>query len=205
MKDTLIIFAKNEIKGSVKTRLAATVGEEDALRIYRQLLRYTYLQARDLKQRKEVWYSRFLPENDVFEDPDSGFVKKVQQGKDLGGRMKNAFESHFKGSEAGKAVIIGTDCADISTEILQQAFYELENTDVVLGPAKDGGYYLLGMRTFRPELFEGIDWSTGRVLIQTTQKISDLGLDHQLLETLNDVDTIEDWKEVEAYFKPPVI
>ena len=132
----LIIFVKNPVLGKVKTRLAAGIGEEKALEIYRQLLAITQTAAAKSSCMRHVFYSDEI-ENDSWDD--NKFNKHVQEGKTLGDRMNNAFEKVFA-LRARNAVIIGSDCPQITTEIIDQAFVNLKEKDVVIGPAKDGGY-----------------------------------------------------------------
>ncbi len=193
-RSVLVIFVKNSEAGHVKTRLAESVGEEEALCIYEALLLYTKQVTEPLRTDKQVWYSRQIPESDIW---DGKYKKKKQRGDDLGRRMSNAFNKVFENG-FGKAVIIGSDCAQLTTAIIEEAFEMLGEYDAVVGPSKDGGYYLLGLRRFDTELFQGIEWSTPRVLSQTLEKMRQLGLSLYMLKELNDVDTIEDWDEVKS-------
>lgn len=193
-RSVLVIFVKNSEAGHVKTRLAESVGEEEALRIYETLLSHTMQISKSLKTDKQVWYSKEIPESDIW---DGQFEKKVQCGAGLGQRMSHAFNNVFKNGYR-KTAIIGSDCARLTTAIIEEAFEMLDEYDTVIGPSKDGGYYLLALRKYVPELFKGIDWSTPRVLPQTRETISRLGLSSYMLEELNDVDTIEDWEEVKS-------
>lgn len=190
-ENTLIIFVKNEIAGSTKTRLAESIGDESALEVYRKLLNHTFKETRDIKVHKEVWYSQYVEKDDIWSE--GAFDKKVQSGDDLGIRMAKAFEDRFAKNYNERVVIIGSDCAELKKPIVERAFQKLEHTDFVIGPAKDGGYYLLGMSAFHPQVFTNIEWSTGSVLKETLKKIKELELEHELLNELNDVDTIEDW------------
>ena len=196
-QNTLIIFVKNEEAGKVKTRLAKSVGDDKALEVYRKLLAYTANITSPLKAKKEVWYSRFIPENDLWSD--GNFNKKVQMGEDLGQRMSNAFQLSFEDG-AQKAVIIGSDCGELTSAIMEQAFEALDDAEFVVGPAEDGGYYLLGMKNFHPEIFGDIEWSTGSVLEKTLAKMKQSGNPVHQLEKLNDVDTIEDWERIKEKF-----
>ena len=188
---SLIIFIKNPRLGKVKTRLAATAGDERALRIYQALLEHTRHLALNLPVRRFLYYSDFIDWNDAWQ-VDS-FEKKVQQGEDLGQRMSHAFQKVL--SRSKKAVIIGSDCASLTVSILREAFSALDQAPFVVGPATDGGYYLLGMQTHTPQLFSGIPWSTPQVFPETLQKINDLQAGYHLTPELSDIDYEEDWEK----------
>src|SRR5690606_31583700 len=111
----------------------------------------------------------------------------LQSGEGLGEKMSNAFEKLF-GENFDRLIIIGTDCAQISSKIISKAFDELVESEVVIGPAEDGGYYLLGMRKFIPELFEGIPWSTDQVVTLTKEYLTHNEIAFTILPTLSDVD-----------------
>lgn len=185
MKGAMLIFTKNAVAGKVKTRLAKTIGPERALAVYRSLLRHTKAVTEDLPMDKWVFYADFIAADDLW--TDSQYAKRLQQGRDLGERMKRAFCEVFE-QEYEKAVIIGTDCPQISERILLAAFDKLEQADVVIGPAHDGGYYLLGLRQVHESLFEGIHWSTADVLPETIRRCRQADLRVELLETLHDID-----------------
>ena len=197
MKKTrlLIIFAKNPEKGRVKTRLAQTVGDEKALRVYRKLLDYTLLVADSVNAEKQVWYSRFIPKDIEIEDDTDGygFTKKLQHGNDLGERMHNAFKDAFSAGYR-EVAIIGSDCAELSAGLISESYEKLKKNDLVIGPSEDGGYYLLGMKKCYGQLFEGIQWSTPQVLPQTLEIAKKLDLAIHQLPELNDVDNEEDWQ-----------
>lgn len=195
--NALLIFVKNPKKGHVKTRLAATVGDEKALEIYRQLLTHTRITVQPLQADKQVWYSQFIPRQDEWDDVM--FAKKKQQGETLGKRMQRAFKEAFKKGYQ-RVVIIGSDCGQLKGKHLEHAYEALETNDVVIGPAEDGGYYLLGMRKYFPVLFEDKPWSTDDVFEQTLDDCKTYGLSCNVLETLNDVDTKEDWEQIKSWF-----
>ncbi len=178
---------KNPVKGKVKTRLAKSIGNEKALQIYKMLLHYTGNIVAQLKNcDKAIFYSDFIDKNDMW---DKDFYQKyVQDGSDLGERMKNAFAFEFQ-NKYEKVLIIGTDCHELKTEMLQKAFETLDNNDVVIGPAIDGGYYLLGMKSLHKELFENIPWSTENVLLDSINILKKLQLKYHLLPALSDIDT----------------
>lgn len=189
----LIIFIKNPILGNVKTRLAATVGQEKALQIYRELCAIT----RDLAEKSSakcyLFYSDFIDSNDEWSP--AVFEKHLQkQSNDLGERMNAAFQTVFDAHEPlTRTIIIGTDCPGISQDLLAQAFYLLDWHDVVLGPAEDGGYYLLGLKAPTPELFSDMVWSTNTVCTETYDRADDLGQGVHLLCVLCDIDTEADY------------
>lgn len=190
MPNTLIIFIKNPILGQVKSRLAADIGEEKALAVYRDLTEKTRKEAEQLKGvRCKLYYSDFIETNDEW--VSDIFKKRLQTKGDLGDKMQMAFQE----SVDGKTVIIGSDCYDLTTQHIERALQTLDESDVVLGPANDGGYYLLGMSNYYPQLFEGVEWSTERVLKQTLKQAKSLNLRVSFLEELVDLDTFSDLKE----------
>lgn len=192
----LIIFVKNAELGKVKTRLAATVGNEVALAVYFQLLNKTRVVAKAVETDKVVYFSDHIEESGMWQGDT--FKKALQSKGDLGDRMKNAFKDAFDQGYQ-RVCIIGSDCMEISTEIISRAFDRLLNHDTVIGPSEDGGYYLLGMRKFTAALFENKTWSTDHVCSATRDDIGRLGLSRADLPTLNDVDTekdLGDWAAV---------
>ncbi len=191
--DVLLIFLKQPLPGQVKTRLARTLGHEEAVRIYRFLIEKTR-QAASAAPTTHRWlfYANGLPEDADGWD-DTCFTRYVQCSGDLGERMADAFRRAFAAG-ASRAVIIGSDCPELSGEHLAEAFGALSNGDVVLGPTPDGGYYLLGLRHFHEALFKGIAWSTPAVFEQTLAVVQHLGWRVEILPPLADIDTEADWK-----------
>ena len=188
----LIIFAKNAELGRVKTRLAKDVGEENALEIYLALLKHTEQVARPVLAQKKCYYSDFIANSDAFSDEH--YEKSIQKGEDLGERMYNAAKAS-SGEWANKIIIIGSDCYEINSGIIEEAFKSLDSHDFVIGPAEDGGYYLIGMTELHSEIFMNKTWSTENVFLDTLLDIQKLGKSHYLLPTLSDIDTIEDLPE----------
>lgn len=186
----LLIFIKNPIKGRAKTRLAATVGDDEALRIYLELLKHTRNITTEIDAHRNLFYSHFINENDEWNNPD--FDKQLQIEGDLGKKMAAGFQTAFE-KGATKVVIVGSDCATLTKEIVDSAFAKLETNDFVIGPAVDGGYYLLGMKAFTPEVFQNIAWSTEAVFPQTINFIKNKNKTYALLPTLSDIDYEEDW------------
>ena len=188
----LLIFTKNPEKGQVKTRLAQTVGEEKAMAVYQRLLHLTKSVAGQVDADRQVWYSRYINHEDLWTGEE--YTKHKQQGVDLGQRMKEAFRQAFAEGYQ-KAVIIGSDCAEIKPEMIRQAYRRLDENDTVIGPARDGGYYLLGMADYYPDLFDLERWSHSSVFTETVQRLKALGLTCHLLPELNDIDTESDLLE----------
>ena len=184
----LIIFVKNPVAGKVKTRLAEFIGNAKALEVYLHLLEITRKAANGAKCTRHVFYSEEI-ESDNWDD--DRFNKHVQTGESLGERMMNAFEQVFA-LGANHAVIIGSDCPGLTSELIENAFSILDKKDVCIGPAKDGGYYLLGMKTLVRAFFENKDWSTDSVFEDTVVDLMENRLTYGRLPQLSDVDTIYD-------------
>lgn len=186
---SLIIFVKKPELGKVKTRLARSIGNEKALEVYLKLLRRTYTITHTLRQDKIVYYTPEIVHHDFWDE--EVYLKALQAEGDLGTRMLKSFEENF---ETGykKVCIIGSDCYQLSSEIIEQAFAELEQNDMVIGPSTDGGYYLLGMKKLHPILFQDKLWSTPKVLEQTIEDIKQKELSCYLLPELTDVDEEKD-------------
>jgi rSAM/selenodomain-associated transferase 1 len=190
----LLVFAREPVLGKVKTRLAAGIGAEPALAVYRELLALTAAAVAAAQVPATVW----LAEAPAGADPRQprpewpGLPWCVQPATEaLGARMAHAFAKAL-GTGAGRVVIIGTDCPGLSAELLHQAFEQLLSHDIVVGPADDGGYYLLGMKQLHPELFDNKAWSTATVLPDTLADATRLGLRVARLPTLHDVDSARD-------------
>lgn len=186
MESRLIIFVKNPEIGKVKTRLAAGIGPKMALVLYQKLVDHTLSVIGHYKAKTTVYFSEAIDGAEKWR----GFSKEIQSGLNLGLRMLNSLNS-----EKVPSIIIGTDCYDLTPEIVDDSFRALEEYDVVIGPAEDGGYYLIGMREPHPELFEKKKWSTDSVFLDTIEDIKFLGLSHFILPTLSDIDNIEDLRK----------
>ena len=189
MNNALIIFIKNPVLGKVKTRLAATVGDVTALEVYKELLDHTKKITLLIEADKFLFYADFLQREDEWST--DRFIKHLQKGNDLGERMYNAFKYTFL-NKYQKVIIIGSDCVDLSTSDIEDAYLLLDDNDVVIGPAKDGGYYLLGMKELHQSLFKNISWGTSEVLKQTLSVCKKQHLNYSLLPTLTDIDVEND-------------
>ncbi|MEM7163474.1 MAG: TIGR04282 family arsenosugar biosynthesis glycosyltransferase [Bacteroidota bacterium] len=152
----LIIFAKKPEMGMVKTRLAKSIGDENALKVYLKLLEHTHQIADRVNASKKVYFNK-VSSIDLLDYYK--FQKEVQIGEDLGQKMRNAFLENF---EFEKIVLIGSDCIELNEDIIEDAFLALDDHDCVLGPAKDGGYYLIGSRGERLlPVFNDKEWAVG--------------------------------------------
>ena len=184
----LIIFAKNLVHGKVKTRLASSIGADHAFEIYKELLRHTKTVVQNVNADKIIYYSDHVELEDIW---DTGFLKAKQQGADLGEKMMNSFKDIFQKGYT-KAVIIGTDCPSLDEQIIRTAFESLNEKSVVIGPAYDGGYYLLGMKLLHKNLFQNIAWSTEIVFETTTAICNKFNLSYSVLPLLHDIDEEKD-------------
>lgn len=198
MDNALIIFVRNLEKGKVKKRLAKSIGADKSLEVYKYLLDYTKNVTISCKYNLFVFYSHYIHINDVFDD--NVYSKHLQEGNDLGERMMNAFTKVF---DLGlkNICIIGSDCFELQIEILHQAFDRLHESNIVIGPSADGGYYLLGMNKLYPDFFKKKDWGTSAVLDDTLETINKLRLTSALLPELNDIDTIDDLLQTDILTK----
>jgi hypothetical protein len=199
----LVVFTRFPEPGKSKTRLIPALGPEGAADLQRQMCEHTLTWVRRWKERfsgsLQVHFTGSSEESfRKWLGPDLSF--RPQAKGDLGGRMARAFRQGFQeGME--KVVIVGTDCPGLSEDFAQQAFARLDQSEVALGPAKDGGYYLIGLRRPVEELFRGVPWGTGGVLAKTREIARNLDLRVFLLESLEDVDRPEDlpvWEKVSA-------
>lgn len=190
MKEGILIFQKNAELGKVKTRLAATIGDQKAFEAYQQLVNYTHKIVSQSPAQKILFFTSSLEED--LSKYSSHYRFELQSGDELGEKMGNSFRQLFE-EKFDRLVIIGTDCAEITAELISKAFAALKEQEVVIGPAHDGGYYLLGMRKFVPGLFKDIPWSTDQVAALTKDYLTRHGISFALLPTLSDVDIEEDW------------
>ena len=193
MNDSLLMtFVKNPILGTAKTRLAASVGDEKALEIYKFLLQYTAYISSGVTVDRQILYSTKVEENDMFDN--NKFEKTVQIQGGLGKKMEAAFSDAFANGYK-KVVIIGSDCYQLNEAILNEAFYTLDKNDFVLGPAYDGGYYLMGMRKKETAVFQNKKWSSERVYTDTLIDLEVLRYSYHELPKLSDIDYLEDLPE----------
>jgi rSAM/selenodomain-associated transferase 1 len=197
LENALLIFIKNPQLGKAKTRLAATIGKEKALEVYLLLLDHTRKVAMTSDAQKHLYYSEFIDDQDDWSNDT--FVKHLQdQNPDLGQKMYTAFSELAK-SGVKKALIIGSDCLELTPEIVNSAFKTLDQKDAIIGPAKDGGYYSMGFNFQKIEMeavlkkaFLGKKWSHDHVLKEAKEALESFSVDYALLPTLSDVDVEAD-------------
>ncbi len=198
MKSTslLIIFLKVPVPGRVKTRLAAAIGPERACKVYRHLVN-RLLVSLDSLEEVEL---RVSPDDGLDACKDwakSGWCLKPQGEGDLGQRMSRAFEEAFSEGR-DRVVVIGSDCPHVTPGHIKAAYASLKQANLVVGPATDGGYWLIGLNAFESRLFQGIQWSTDTVLSETLGLAKEAGLSLDLLEILEDIDDIESLSRFES-------
>lgn len=189
----LLVFARVPVPGRVKTRLIGALGEQGAAAVHRALLRRTLEAARDIAEvERELWWDHAPAPG----DPAAGLAVafgmtgRVQQGLDLGERMARPLAQTLASAPA--AVLIGSDCADCDGAYLRSSFVALAQADAVLGPARDGGYVLIGLRRVDPGLFAGLPWGGDQVLALTRARIEALGWRWHELPCRQDIDRPED-------------
>ncbi len=193
-KNLLLILTRNPELGKCKTRLAKKIGDVAALDIYKFLLDHTVSFTKNLNVEKWVYYSEEIWENDIWDN--KYYQKKLQVGTDLGERMLNAFQEGFN-SGFEKIIIIGSDMYHLSQADMEEAFLRLNEHDYVVGPAEDGGYYLLGMKSLNKKAFQNKSWGTDTVLSDTLKDLESGSI--FMLPVKNDVDYYEDIKNIEAF------
>ena len=195
-KNLVLIFTRNPELGKVKTRLAKTIGNEKALEIYKLLLQKTKEVTQNLDCDKAVYYSVKIRDNDIWDE--TIYQKHQQNGENLGIRMQNAFENAFNNGYE-KVLIVGSDLFDLTPQHINTAFEKLNTNDLVMGPAEDGGYYLLGMKENHPAIFKNKEWGTASVRKDTLTDLKNNSI--HFLEELNDIDLYEDLKKHDSLLK----
>lgn len=187
MTDTLVIvFVKNIKLGTVKTRLAKTIGDFGAFEVYSELVKITENATELLNVDKRIYFS-----NTVVDSMWKNDFKTVQNGIDLGERMLNAFKEGFAAGYK-KIVLIGSDLPDINANHITNGLKALDKNDVVFGPAEDGGYYLVGLSKMNTSIFTNKPWSQPSLLDETLQELQNNKISVGTLAILNDIDTYDD-------------
>lgn len=189
--NAVAVFLKYPSPGKVKTRMAKSLGEVRAARIYSAMAK-TVIGAVGEKHPLFIFYDPPSMKKQTAEWLGADLTGELlpQKGNCLGERISNAVD-HCIGAGSGKVVVIGTDCIEITADTIAESFELLDGKDAVIGPCEDGGYYLIGMKRSHPEIFRGIDWSTEKVTRQTLEKMRGLSLRTGIMKTLRDIDSAE--------------
>lgn len=189
IKNALIVFVRKPELGKVKTRLAKALGQDKALEIYKKLLLHTESQIRNISADKFVYYEGATETNDIWDNDI--YIKKKQVEDSLGGKMAEAFRTVFS-KGYNQVLIVGSDCAELTSAVINAAIMVLSSHDMVLGPAKDGGFYLLGMNKMNEALFSLESYSHAKVAKDTLTIADENGITYACTLTLSDVDEVED-------------
>lgn len=196
MKPLVMVFLKAPRPGTVKTRLGREIGTAGATRLYRRLAK-AQLARLPAGLDCEIHYAPHGAGREMWDWLGSRHTFRVQRGGNLGERLNHGFARGFaRGFQP--ILAIGADCPGLDGDCLQRAAAALTRVDVVLGPASDGGYYLIGLRQPAPRLFDGIAWGGPTVLAATRSRIRKCGLSSLLLDTKDDIDELADWRRHEA-------
>jgi len=197
----LLFFIKSPEEGKVKSRLASVIGDERAANLYRDFI--TQMLS-TLRRGDFPFHICFYPHNalkGVKEWLGDQHHYIPQKGKDLGERMSNAFRKAFD-TGFKRVVLVGSDIPDLPLEVIEEAFISLKEEDAAIGPAYDGGYYLIGFKekTFSPQVFERMAWGTERVFEDTMKVLKNLNQRVHTLPYLRDIDTVDDLKNIDPSF-----
>jgi uncharacterized protein len=196
----ICIFAKPPCPGKTKQRLAAAIGDQAAAALSAAMLQDIAAECTKVKNAECILFHP--PESSP--DDFCGLLLRCdeytpQQGTDLGDRMAHAFELLFSRFENAQVVLIGSDCVALSTQVLEDAFAALENHQIVLQPASDGGYVLVGQAALCPDMFKSVDWSTEHVMQQTLSQLKSNNISYGLLPESFDVDELEDLVKLQNF------
>lgn len=201
----VIVMTRYPEAGKVKTRLIETLGEHGSANLHQRMAEHTMSTLKPLHD---------IETADLFVFFNGGSIEQMQQwlgttfeylpqqGNNLGAKMANAFAHIFR-SGYNRGLILGTDCPDIEGATVVDALKYLRSADLVIGPAEDGGYYLLGLNQTQPQMFEGIEWGTEKVLAQTAERAEQKNLSIEYLHALRDIDTPTDLEFIKGTFLLP--
>jgi uncharacterized protein len=193
MSSIIVLFAKAPAEGQVKSRLASSLSETVATELYKCFVEDTVSMLRSGSHQFKIYY--YPPESETFMVHWLGkdFNYAIQKGVDLGERMDNAFTEEFRAGHK-KVILMGSDIPDLPGSLLDDALDSLDSHDAVLGPSRDGGYYLIGFNanSFNHRVFQDIRWSTSAVFRQTMSVLQQANSRVHLLRELRDIDVVED-------------
>ncbi len=188
--ELLILFTRFPAAGQVKTRLIPALGPYKAAKLQKILTVETIRQAETLARRRETEIEIFFCGGDrekMREIYKTSLTFQKQMGKSLGDRLDGAFRESFH-RRMDKVVVVGTDCPFLDARVMEEALVSLENSDVVAGPASDGGFYLIGMRAPQKDIFSGIAWGTETALTQLVDNVREKSLSLSVTRQLTDID-----------------
>ena len=195
----LALFAKFWCPGKVKTRLAATLGNQLACQVYFEFLSHLLNQLGQVANRRTVVFHPAGSRQEFSRLCSEQWELEAQAEGDLGEKLSRFFSQSLEADErratdamTRKVVVIGSDCPRLDRPLIDKAFEVLDRQPVVVGPSTDGGYYLIGMRKFCPEMFQGISWSSPKVLAETTSRLNEQNVGFELLPEMTDIDEVED-------------
>ena len=192
MTEALAIFTRTPVLGRVKTRLQAELGAAGALAVHRRLAEETFVRMANCTADISLWVTEHSDETQDWHE-QTGWPVHLQRGSDLGERMHHVLD-HLLSAGAERACLIGTDCPTLDAAYVANGFAALRRGDVVVGPAEDGGYGLIGVRRSLPELFDDMPWGTDAVLKETRSRCEARGLSCVYLDVVWDVDEPGDWE-----------
>ena len=198
MTKSLLVFLRRPVLGKVKTRLAKELGKEKALEIYVWLLEVSRLSFESLNDEVHLYFdekSHYLP------DWAEKYSCYFQAGENLGGRMENAFLDHLSIKGENHCLMIGSDCPEMKESVILEAFDKINSSDLVLGPARDGGIYLIGMKSLKPGLLSNISWGSDKVFTQILNNAENLRISVNILPVLSDIDYATDFEKFEKQFE----
>ncbi|MGH9419964.1 MAG: TIGR04282 family arsenosugar biosynthesis glycosyltransferase [Thermoanaerobaculia bacterium] len=200
----LLVFARLPERGKVKTRLAESIGEERALAAYETMLRDLLASIGTPSAETEIemlWAPSQSANGDALTRAFGDFPTAMQTGTTLGDRLSMAFSERFFFHATQKIIAIGVDDPSLPRALIDTAFAQLDSCEWVVGPAEDGGYYLIGCRavSFDPMIFEDVDWGTSTVFATTLSKIAEWQSTVAILPMRWDIDGVEDWERYSTH------
>lgn len=196
------VFAKYWQAGAVKTRLAASIGSENAASLYREFVQQTLGRHAQIGGSRSVWIWPPEKSSEFSHVRGDNWSIEHQADGDLGQKMLDFFQRTLSGNTTSegppKSVLIGTDSPDLPTELIENAFHLLDQNACVLGPSQDGGYYLIGMNQLIPSVFARIQWSSPQVFRQTVARLDEAGVQWAQLPEWNDIDELDDLQQLQG-------